>query len=257
MIRRGVPAKRIGGRLVTTVFDLLMAQYGGARATACRASGRPATTTPQPVHAGLAGGDHRRCPRRPRRGWRASSPATPSCPSGRSMIAMGAGTNHWFHSDQIYRTFFTLIDAVRLPGRERRRLGALRRAGEGAPADRVPDSRVRSRLAAADPAHDRHLVLLPAHRPVALRELRRRRARQPARPRPVPRAGRSPTACAQASRMGWTPSHPTFDRNPLDLADQAAAPAKPVDRLRRRRTAGRPAALRRRGPGRPGATSRG
>ena len=28
---------------------------------------------------------------------------------GRSMIAMGAGTNHWYHSDQIYRTFFTLI----------------------------------------------------------------------------------------------------------------------------------------------------
>ena len=44
------------------------------------------------------------------------------------MIAMGAGTNHWYHSDQIYRTFFTLTDAVRLPGRERRRLGALRRA---------------------------------------------------------------------------------------------------------------------------------
>jgi nitrate reductase / nitrite oxidoreductase, alpha subunit len=27
---------------------------------------------------------------------------------GRSMICMGAGTNHWYHSDQIYRTFFTL-----------------------------------------------------------------------------------------------------------------------------------------------------
>src|SRR5699024_1499118 len=27
---------------------------------------------------------------------------------GRSMIAMGAGTNHWYHSDQIYRTFLTL-----------------------------------------------------------------------------------------------------------------------------------------------------
>jgi 5-(hydroxymethyl)furfural/furfural oxidase len=24
-------------------------------------------------------------------------------------------------------------------------------------------------------------------------------------------------------RMGWTPSHPAFDRNPLDLADEAAA----------------------------------
>ena len=28
---------------------------------------------------------------------------------GRSMIAMGAGTNHWFHSDQIYRTFLALV----------------------------------------------------------------------------------------------------------------------------------------------------
>ena len=28
---------------------------------------------------------------------------------GRSMILMGAGTNHWFHSDQIYRSFLTLV----------------------------------------------------------------------------------------------------------------------------------------------------
>ena len=27
---------------------------------------------------------------------------------GRSMIIMGAGTNHWFHSDTIYRAFLTL-----------------------------------------------------------------------------------------------------------------------------------------------------
>jgi nitrate reductase alpha subunit len=33
---------------------------------------------------------------------------------------------------------------------------------------------------------------------------------------------------AQASRMGWTPSHPAFDRNPLDLADDAARVGKPV-----------------------------
>ena len=25
------------------------------------------------------------------------------------MIAMGAGTNHWFHADQIYRTFLALV----------------------------------------------------------------------------------------------------------------------------------------------------
>ena len=28
---------------------------------------------------------------------------------GRSMIIMGAGTNHWFHSDTIYRSFLALI----------------------------------------------------------------------------------------------------------------------------------------------------
>jgi nitrate reductase alpha subunit len=30
-LRRGVPARRIAGRLVTTVFDLLLAQYGVGR----------------------------------------------------------------------------------------------------------------------------------------------------------------------------------------------------------------------------------
>ena len=33
---------------------------------------------------------------------------------------------------------------------------------------------------------------------------------------------------AQASRLGWTPSYPTFDRNPLDLADEAARAGRPV-----------------------------
>ncbi len=28
---------------------------------------------------------------------------------------------------------------------------------------------------------------------------------------------------AQSARMGWMPSYPQFDRNPLDLADDAAA----------------------------------
>ncbi len=28
---------------------------------------------------------------------------------GRSMICMGAGTNHWFHSDETYRSFIALL----------------------------------------------------------------------------------------------------------------------------------------------------
>ena len=41
---------------------------------------------------------------------------------------------------------------------------------------------------------------------------------------------------AQSARMGWMPSYPTFDRNPHDLADEAAA-ARPAGRRARRRTA--------------------
>ena len=33
---------------------------------------------------------------------------------------------------------------------------------------------------------------------------------------------------AQSARMGWMPSYPTFDRNPLDLSEDAAAAGKPV-----------------------------
>ena len=44
IVRRGVPAMRIGGQLVTTVLDLMLAQYG-VGATAYPASGRPDMTT--------------------------------------------------------------------------------------------------------------------------------------------------------------------------------------------------------------------
>ena len=60
------------------------------------------------LHPGLAGADHRRARRRPRRASAASSRRTPRTSTGRSMIIMGAGTNHWFHSDTIYRAFLTL-----------------------------------------------------------------------------------------------------------------------------------------------------
>ena len=103
------PAMRVGGRLVTTVFDLLMAQYAVRPRRAARASGRPGYDDAARRTRRRGRRRSPRCRRRRRPGWRGSSPATPSCPRGRSMIAMGAGTNHWFHSDQIYRTFFTLI----------------------------------------------------------------------------------------------------------------------------------------------------
>ena len=58
--RAGSPGRRPPG---DTVFDLMLAQYGVAPRRAARASGRPATTTRDAVHPGLAGGDHRRAGR--------------------------------------------------------------------------------------------------------------------------------------------------------------------------------------------------
>ena len=43
---RGVPVRRVGGHLVTTVFDLLLAQYGVGRDGPAGRRGRRRTTTP-------------------------------------------------------------------------------------------------------------------------------------------------------------------------------------------------------------------
>ena len=110
MLRRGVPDQRsVAGQRVTTVFDLLLAQYGVHR------GGLPGTWPTglrrrrRALHAGLAGADHRGAGRRRPSGSRREFADNAERSDGRSMILMGAGTNHWFHSDQIYRAFLALI----------------------------------------------------------------------------------------------------------------------------------------------------
>src|SRR5262249_45771841 len=108
VIRRGIPAIRVGGRLVTTAFDLLMAQDGGGRngvpggwPAGCGDAGSPGTPAWQEAITTVPAVAAARVAREFARNAELSR--------GRSMIAMGAGTNHWYHSDEIYRTFFTLI----------------------------------------------------------------------------------------------------------------------------------------------------
>ena len=72
VMRRGVPAIRVGGRLVTTVLDLMLATYGVAR------DGLPGEwpegydDASAAVHAGVAGGDHLASTA----GWRSRSRAS-------------------------------------------------------------------------------------------------------------------------------------------------------------------------------------
>ncbi|MBO0811737.1 MAG: nitrate reductase subunit alpha [Microlunatus sp.] len=225
-IERGVPVVRIGDRLVTTVFDLLMAQYGVGR------DGLPGTWA--------TGYDDDRTPYTPAWQQRITSvPAqaairvarefarTAELSHGRSMICMGAGTNHWFHSDQIYRTFFTLIMLCGCQG-----------VNGGGWAHYVGQEKVRPLTGWSTLAFGldwqrptRHMTgtsFFYTHTDQWRYETFG--AGELASP-----LGRGLFAnrtfvdvLAQASRLGWTPSHPAFDRNPLDLADDAAAEGMPV-----------------------------
>ncbi len=139
----------------------------------------------------------------------------------------------------------------RLPGRQRRRLGALRGPGEGTPPHRLPASRLRVRLAAAHPAHGRHLLLVSQLRPVALRGLRGGRAGLPAGQgraqgqdvRRLSGAGRAAGLDARTPRL-----RPQSPRS----GGRGRGAGPPGGRSHRGRTEGGPAAVRRREPRRAG-----
>ena len=142
------------------------------------------------------------------------------------MICMGAGTNHWFHSDETYRSFIALLLLCGCVGDQRRRLGALRRPGEDPHVRGLADDRRSASTGGA------------------------RRARRRARPGTTrtPSSGAT-TGCGpeqfasplgaglfagqtrdRRARQGGADGLdarrcPTFDRNPLDLADEARRPA--------------------------------
>ncbi len=219
-VRRGVPAMRLGGHLVTTVFDLLMAQYAvprdglpGEWPAGYRDGGTPGTPAWQEAITSVPAAAAARVAREFAR--------TAELSRGRSMIAMGAGTNHWYHSDEIYRTFFTLIMLCGCQG-----------VNGGGWAHYVGQEKVRpftgwSTMAfASDWCRPARQMTGTSFYYTHTDQWRyeRFRADELASPLgPGLLAGRSFIDClAQASRLGWTPSHPAFDRNPLDLADQAA-----------------------------------
>ena len=225
-VRRGVPVIRVAGRLVTTVFDLLMAQYavrrdglpgewpdgyGDANTPGTPAWQEPITSVPAAAAARVAREFARNA----------------ELSRGRSMICMGAGTNHWIHSDQIYRTFFTLIMLCGCQGRN-----------GGGWAHYVGQEKVRPLAGWQQMA-----FALDWQRPprqmagtsffyLHTDQWRYEGFGADELASPLGRglfAGRSSADClAQASRLGWTPSHPAFDRNPLALADEAAGAGKPV-----------------------------
>jgi len=217
LIRRGVPARRIGGHLVTTVFDLLLAQYGVGRdglpgewPSSYADPGQPCTPAWQEGITGVPAAGAERI------GREFAQNAEDS--GGRSMIIMGAGTNHYFHSDTIYRAFLALVTLTGCQGRN-----------GGGWAHYVGQEKVRpvtghATLAmATDWQRPPRQMIGTAYWYLATDQWRYDTFTADAFASP---AGRSAFAglttadlIAQSARLGWMPSYPTFNWNPLDLAD--------------------------------------
>ncbi len=221
VMRRGVPVTRIGDRLVTTVFDLMLAHYGVAR------DGLPGDWP--------TGYDDATRPFTP--AWQASITSVPAEAAiriarefatnavdsgGRSMIIMGAGICQWFHGDATYRAILSMLLLT----------GSMGRNGGGW-AHYVGQEKCRPitgwlNLAnALDWSRPPRTMIGTAYWYMHTDQYRFDGYSADALASPLAEghlAGmHTADTIAQATRMGWMPFYPQFDANPLDLADQATA----------------------------------
>jgi len=218
---RRVPVRRIEGITVTTVYDLMLAQYGVGRLNETSYDDTQAPYTPawqEPI-TGVPAAAAVRIAREFARNAEESQ--------GRSMILMGAGTNHWFHSDTIYRAFLALTTLTGCQG-----------VNGGGWAHYVGQEKVRpltghAHLAnALDWSRPPRNMIQTAYWYLHADQFRYDHFAADTLSSAVSGgrfAGMSTAdVVAKSARMGWMPSYPTFDRNPLDLCDEAAAAGRPV-----------------------------
>jgi nitrate reductase alpha subunit len=110
VLRRGVPVRYVetgqGRVAVTTVFDLIMAQFGVARGLkgdypASYDDDLPYTPAWQEKHSGI----HRDTCLRFAREWIENAEKT----RGKNLVIIGAGANHWYHNNLLYRSAITAL----------------------------------------------------------------------------------------------------------------------------------------------------
>ncbi|HEX5018750.1 MAG TPA: nitrate reductase subunit alpha, partial [Actinomycetes bacterium] len=231
VLRRGVPARRVGNHLVTTVYDLMLAQYG------VRREGLPGEWP--------AGYEDVSEPYTP--AWQAEITNVPAevCiriahefatnaeqSGGRSMIIMGAGICQWFHGDATYRAILTLLMLT----------GCMGRNGGGW-AHYVGQEKCRpitgwlSLANALDWQRPPRTMIGTAYWYMHTDQWRYDGYRADALASPLAEghlAGmHTADTISKSARLGWMPFYPQFNRNPLDIAADAieANPDAPVSHV--------------------------
>jgi len=225
VLRRGVPARRVGGHLVTTVFDLMLAQYGVARDLNGRRlpgewpSGYDDACTPytpawQEEITSVPAGQCIRVAREFARNAEESG--------GRSMVIMGAGICQWFHGDATYRAILSLLILT----------GSMGRNGGGW-AHYVGQEKCRpitgwiSLANGLDWSRPPRTMTGTSFWYMHTGQWRNDGYSADSLTSPLARghlAGKhTADTIAQSARLGWMPFYPQFSANPLDVADEANA----------------------------------
>jgi nitrate reductase alpha subunit len=226
VLHRGVPVRRVGGRLVTTVLDLMLAQYGAARPglpgqwpTAYDDASEPYTPAWQEQITSVPAAQVVRIARELADNAERSG--------GRNMIIMGGGICQWFHADATYRAVLAVLMLT----------GSMGRNGGGW-AHYVGQEKCRpvtgwaTMAMATDWQRPPRQMIGTAYWYVHTDQWRYDGYRADALASPLARgqfAGKhTMDTIAQSARLGWMPSYPQFDRNPLELADEAEAAGQDI-----------------------------
>ncbi len=221
VLRRGVPARRVGGHLVTTVLDLMFAQYGVPR------DGMPGVWTggyddvTQPYtpawQAEITGVPAEQCIRIAR-----EFAANAEESQGRSMVIMGAGVCQWFHGDVTYRAILSLLILT----------GCMGRNGGGW-AHYVGQEKCRpitgwiSLANALDWTRPPRTMTGTSYWYMHTDQWRTDGYSADSLASPLAKghlAGRhTADTIAESARLGWMPFYPQFSTNPLQVAEDAQA----------------------------------
>ena len=222
VVHRGVPYREINGVKYTTVFDIMLAHYGVNRpelnlpgswpedfhdATEVGTPAWQETLTGVPANAAI------------RIGREFAQNAADS--EGRSQIIMGAGVNHYFHADTIYRTFLALTSMCGTQG-----------VNGGGWAHYVGQEKLRPMngwqqwaMATDWQRPPRHMVTTAFYY-FGTEQWRYDNTQASHLGSPLAQRGSIGSkmvsdTMAESMRRGWMPAYPQFNRNSLLLADEA------------------------------------